>query len=186
MVELSSLLLPILLSAVLVFIVSSVLHMALKYHHAGLKRFANEDEVAAAMRKGQSGPGVYHIPFCIDHKQLATPEYQKKFEEGPVGLITLRPTGKMSLGPFLVRWFLYSIVVSFLAAYLAQATLSSGASYLAVFRVVGVSAWLAYAWQAPANAIWKGTPWSATVVELFDGLIYALVTAGCFAWLWPR
>jgi len=36
------------------------------------------------------------------------------------------------------------------------------------------------------NAIWKGQPWSVTLKEIFDGLVYGLLTAGTFGWLWPR
>jgi hypothetical protein len=29
-------------------------------------------------------------------------------------------------------------------------------------------------------------PWSIVLKESFDGLIYSLLTAGTFGWLWPR
>ena len=35
-------------------------------------------------------------------------------------------------------------------------------------------------------AIWMGKPWSVAWKEVFDGLLYGLVTAGAFGWLWPR
>lgn len=186
MVAWSQLILPILLSAVLVFVVSSVLHTVLKYHHRDIRKLGNEDEVRAALRKGSPSPGQYFIPYCADHKEMKTPEHTRKFEEGPVGLLVLRPAGRVNMGPILVQWLLYAVVVSALAAYVARSTLSSGSSYLSVFRVVGAAAWLAYAWQAPADSIWKGQPWSVTVKVIFDGLVYAAVTAGAFGWLWPR
>ncbi len=55
-----------------------------------------------------------------------------------------------------------------------------------VFRVVAMSGWLAYSWQGPSDSIWKGKPWSSTFREMVDGLVYALITAGTFGWLWPR
>jgi hypothetical protein len=186
MVAWSQLVLPILLSAVLVFVVSSVLHTVLKYHHKDIQKLGNEEEVRAALKKGNASVGQYFIPYCADHKEMNTPEQLRKFEEGPVGLLMLRPAGRVHMGPVLIQWLIYTIVVSALAAYIAKSTLTSGADYLAVFQVVGASAWLAYAWQAPADSIWKGQPWSVTTKVLIDGLIYAAVTAGAFGWLWPR
>ena len=186
MVAWSQLVLPIVLSAVLVFVVSSIMHTVLKYHHRDMRQLANEDEVRAAIRKGSPTPGMYFLPYCVSHAEMKTPEHLKKLEEGPIGMLVLRPNGAIHMGPFLINWMAYVLVVSALAAYLAHSTLDRGAEYLAVFRVVGAAAWLAYAWQAPTDSIWKGQPWSVTFKVLVDGLVYAAVTAGAFAWLWPR
>ena len=186
MVAWSQLVLPILLSAVLVFNVSSIMHTVLQYHHKDMKKLVNEDEVRAAVRKGGATAGMFFIPYCADHKAMKSPEHAKKLEEGPIGMLTLRAPGAIHMGPFLMKWFLYTIVVSALAAYVAHSTLQTGADYLAVFRVVGAAAWLAYAWQSPSDSIWKGQPWPVTFKVLVDGLVYAAVTAGAFGWLWPR
>ena len=56
--------------------------------------------------------------------------------------------------------------------------------YLAVFRVAGTTAFIAYAagfWQ---QSIWYNRPWSTTLKLTFDGLIYGLLTGGAFGWLW--
>ena len=45
---------------------------------------------------------------------------------------------------------------------------------------------MAYGVGPLVDSIWKGQPWSATLKSVFDGLLYALVTAGVFGWLWPR
>jgi hypothetical protein len=186
MVAWSQLLVPILLSGVLVFVASSVMHAMLKYHNSDFRKLANEDEVRAVVRKGNATAGIYIIPHCTDHKEMKTPEGMKKYEEGPVGVLVLRRTGKVEMGPILGQWFLYVLVVSALAAYVAHSTLPVGASYLQVFRIVGAASWLAYAWQSPTDSIWKGQPWSATIKVIFDGLVYACLTAGAFGWLWPR
>jgi hypothetical protein len=186
MVAWSQLILPILLSGVLVFVVSSVMHTVLKYHHRDVKKLSNEDDVRAAIRKGNATAGMYFIPYCADHKEMKSPEGMRKLEEGPIGLLVLRPAGPIKMGSFLVQWVAYALVVSALAAYVAHSTLQSGATYLAVFRVVGASAWLAYAWQSPSDSIWKGQPWPVTIKVLLDGLVYAALTAGAFGWLWPR
>lgn len=186
MVEWSQLLLPIALSAVFVFLASTIIHMVLQWHKPDYRALSNEDEVRAAIRRGAPSPGEYVFPHCTSSKDMGSPEMAKKFAEGPIGSLYLRPTGPMKLGPFLGQWFGYSLVVSALVAYVAQFTFKSGANYMDVFRLVGICAWFAYAWASPADSIWKGKPWSATFRYLVDGLVYGLVTAGTFGWLWPR
>jgi len=185
-VEWSQLLLPIVLATVLVFVASFVLHMVLKYHAADCRHLGNEEAVLGALRQGQPAPGMYMFPFCGDHKQMNSPEMQRKYVDGPVGILFVRPSGQIRMGPFLGKWIVYSLALSAVVAYLARAELHAGAGGGQVFRLVGTAAWFAYAWQAPANSIWKGVPWSVTWKEMFDGLIYACVTAGVFAWLWPH
>jgi hypothetical protein len=186
MVPWSALLLPAAVATVLVFIASSIVHMVLKLHNADYKKLDHEDEVRAAIRKGAPVPGQYLLLHCTDQKQMATPEMQKKFQEGPLGVLYVGPNGTVKLGPFLGKWILYSFVVSLLAGYLARATLAPGTDYLHVFQIVGAAAWLAYSWQSPSDSIWKSKPWIVTFRSMFDGLIYAAVTAGSFAWLWPK
>jgi hypothetical protein len=185
MVSLGALWLPILLSAVLVFVVSSVIHMALKYHASDYRPLANEDEVRAAIRRGNPGPGQYVLPYAKEMKEMETPEMKQKYVEGPLGVLFVRRPGALNMGPYLAQWFVFCLVVSFFVAYVAAHVLGPGTPYLEVFRVVGATAFLAYAaGQVPA-AIWTGKPWGVTAKEIFDGLVYGLVTAGTFGWLWP-
>lgn len=183
MVAWSSLVLPIVLSVVLVFFSSSVIHMVLKWHNPDYRKLGDEPAARSALRG--TAPGQYIVPHCLDPKEAANPEVAKLFEEGPNAVIWIKPNGGLKLGPFLGKWVAYTLVVSCMVAYLARATLPPGAEYLSVFQVVGASAWLAYAWQSPADSIWKGKPWLCTVRTLVDGLVYAALTAGVFAWRWP-
>jgi hypothetical protein len=184
MIAWSALALPILLSAVLIFISSSLIHAVFKLHNGEFGKFANEDEVRAVIRKGAPAPGVYITPHC--HEGKMTPEAQQKFEQGPNTVIYIRPSGKIQMGGFLGKWFAYTVVVSFIAGYIARAVLPVHPTYLQIFQVVGTSAWLAYAWQGPADSIWAGRPWKVTVGAMLDGLLYACLTAGSFGWLWPK
>jgi hypothetical protein len=77
------------------------------------------------------------------------------------------------------------VVVSVLAAYLTGRTTGPGAEYLAVFRVAGATSFMAYSIAHISNSIWHGRSWMLTIKYVFDGLIYGLLTAGAFAWLWP-
>jgi hypothetical protein len=185
MVSLGALWLPILLSAVLVFVLSSIIHMVLGYHNSDYTRLPNEDAVRDAIRSGNPAPKQYVIPYCTP-KERESPEMKRKRVEGPVGVLNLKPSGAYGMGPSLIQWFVFTVVVSFFVAYVASHTVPAGTSYLEVFRIVGTVGFLAYAvGQLPA-AIWMGKPWAVAGKEVFDGLLYGLVTAGAFGWLWPR
>ncbi|MCB1008074.1 MAG: hypothetical protein KDB94_04170 [Acidobacteria bacterium] len=186
MVSLTSLWLPIVLAAVIVFLASWVLHMLLTYHRADYKKLPGEAETLAEMRKFDPPPGYYMFPHCESHKDMANPEVQEKFRTGPVGVVTVFPKGMPQMGKYLGTWFVFTLLVSLFAGYLASRTLPATTHYLAVFRVVGASAFLAYGLGELPSSIWKGQPWANTFRTMFDGLVYALLTAGTFGWLWPR
>jgi len=185
MVALSALWLPIVLSAVIVFIASSIFHMVLPFHRSDYKKLPDEEKVTAAIRGAGVTPGLYMFPHT-DHKEMKQPAAQEKFKRGPVGTMTIRPSGPISMGPFLGQWFGYCLLVGFFTAYIAAHTLASGVHYLEVFRVVGAVSFMAYGLANVANGIWKGEPWSMVAKEVIDGLIYGLLTAGVFGWLWPK
>jgi hypothetical protein len=186
MVTLGGLWLPIILSSVLVFIASSIVHMVLKYHHKDYTKLPNEDAVRAAIRAANPAPAQYIIPYCADMKDMEKPEMKQKYVEGPLVVMNVLRTGVPKMGKSLTQWFVFILVVSFFIAYIAVHTIPQGAQYLAVFRVVGAVGFLAYAAGVVPASIWMGKPWKVTWKELFDGLLYGLVTAGTFGWLWPR
>lgn len=186
MVSLGSLWLPILVSAVLVFVVSAIIHMVLKYHNKDHTQLPNEDAVRAAIRAGNPPPAQYVIPYCADMKDMEKPEMQQKYAEGPVAVMNLMRPGKPNMGKYLSQWFVFILGVSFFIAYVGAHSIPPGTVYLEVFRVVGAVGFLAYAAGQIPESIWMGRPWKVTVKNAVDGLVYALVTAGTFGWLWPR
>jgi hypothetical protein len=177
---------PIVLSAVLVFILSAIIHMVLKYHNSDYRRLPNEDTVRGAVRGGNPEPGQYIFPHAGDMKNMGSPEMRQKFSEGPVGVLYLKRPGPPTMGPALAQWFLFTLGVSLLVAYVAARTIAPGTEYLDVFCTVAAVSFLAYAAGVLPASIWMGKPWAVTTKEMFDGLLYALVTAGAFGWLWPR
>ena len=186
MTGLSQLMLPILLSAVFVFIVSSVIHMMLPFHKNDYPRVPNEDKVMDALRPLGIPPGDYMLPRAESMQDMRSPAFAEKMKKGPVLMMTVMPSGQMGMGKNLVQWFIYSVVVGILGAYVAGRALPPGSPYLPVFRFVGVTAFCCYAvalWQA---SIWYRRSWTTTIKLTIDGLLYALVTAGTFGWLWPR
>ncbi|WP_306590184.1 hypothetical protein [Geothrix sp. 21YS21S-4] len=186
MVSFSQLWLPIVLSAVFVFVASSLIHMVFKWHASDYRALSNEDEVRAAIRKASPEPGQYVLPHCPGMKDMEKPEVQQKYQDGPVGFLVLAPNGVPAIGKCLGQWFLYALAVAFMAAYLASRTLPPHTHYLQVFRVVGTVSFLTYAGGSVSLGIWMGKPWSSVLKDLLDGLIYGLLSAGAFGWLWPR
>ena len=186
MVTLTALWLPLLLSAVVVFLASWVMHMLLTYHKSDYKKLPDEEKVASALRSENLSPGTYMFPHCSSHKDMRSPEMMEKYKKGPVGYVVMYPSGPPSMGKYLSLWFTYCLLISLFAAYLAGRVLPSGTVYLSVFRVVGTVAFLGYSMGHFVDSIWKGQSWGATIKHMFDGLIYALLTAGMFGWLWPR
>jgi len=177
--------LPIVLSAIIVFIASSIMHMLLKYHQGDYRKLPDEDKLLGVLRGAGLTRGLYIFPFCT-HKEMKSPAMVEKYKQGPVGMMTVMPTGPVAMPKFLGLWFGYCLVIGFFVAYLTWHTLHAGASYRAVFRVAGTTAFMAYGLGNLSNGIWKGQTWSVTIKEVIDGLVYGLLTAGTFGWLWPR
>jgi len=188
MISLFHLWLPILLSAGLVFVASSLVHMVFKWHAADYHGLGNEDEVREAIRKGNPSPGQYVIPYCAEMKDMGSPAMQEKYTEGPAAFLVTRANGVPAMGLALGLWFLFSVGVSLASAYVASRSLAPGIphAYLQVFRITGTVAFLTYAGGAFPAMIWMGKPWRSGLKDILDGLIYALLTAGTFGWLWPR
>ncbi len=186
MVSLTSLWLPILLSAVIVFVVSSIIHMLLTYHRSDLRKLRNEDEALEALRRLDIPPGDYALPHAGSPAGMKNPQFVEKMRKGPIVLMTVAPGGPPSMAMNLLLWFLYSLLVGVFAAYIAGRALGPGADYLAVFQIVGCGAFMGYSLALLQNSIWYRRDWGATLKSVFDGLVYGLLTAGAFGWLWPR
>ena len=178
--------LPILLSAVIVFVVSSIIHMASPWHKNDYPRIPNEDQLRAAVRPLSIPPGDYMVPRPANREEMRSPEFAEKMNQGPIMMLTVFPNGPWSMKRNLVLWFLYAVVVNVFAAYIAGRALPPGSVYLAVFRFVGATAFIAYSVALWQMSIWYRRSWSITIKATVDGLIYALLTAGTFGWLWPR
>ena len=185
MVPALSLWLPILLSAVFVFIVSSIIHMVLTWWHRNdYRQLPSENEVLEALRPLSIPPGEYFMPWLDNPKDREKEDYKRKLERGPVGMLTVIPAD-YQLGKKLVSWFLYCLAIGLFSAYLTGRALGPGANYLEVFRFVGTVSFGAYSLALLQNSIWYGRSWSSTLKSVVDGFVFATVTAGTFGWLWP-
>jgi hypothetical protein len=185
MVPILALWIPILLAAIIVFAASSLLHMALPHHKGDYARLPNEDDVAEAMRKAGVGPGDYMMPYAGSMAALKDPAFVAKYTKGPVAAMTIMPAGPPGMGVQLFQWFIYCLVVSVFAAYIAGRALEPGEHYLSVFRFAGATAFVGYSLALWQDSIWYKKKWSTTIKNTIDGLIYGLLTGGAFGWLWP-
>jgi hypothetical protein len=186
MVPLSALWLPVLFSAVIVFVASFIMHMVLPYHKSDYRKLPDEDRVTDTLRSAGVAPGrVYFFPY-FSFKEMKSAPVVEKLKRGPVGLLTVLPSGPPAMRKNLMQWFLYCIVIGIFAAYLAGRTLATGTVFLEVFRVVGTAAFLGYGGAQIQESIWAGRSWVVTFKHVFDSLIYAALTAGTFGWLWPK
>ena len=185
MISITALWLPILLAAVAVFAVSSIIHMFLGYHWNDMRRLPQQDTLLDAIRGMNVPHGDYALPKCDNMKDMRSPEFKQKMERGPLVLMTVSGGG-MAMGKSLAQWFIYLLVIGVFCAYIAGRELTFGAPYLAVFRLTGFAAFMGYAMALPQAAIWYRRNWRMTIVTMFDGLVFALLTGGMFGWLWPR
>jgi len=185
MVPVTSLLIPIALSAVFVFIASSIIHMATPWHKHDLMKLPNEDAVMNALRPFNLPVGNYGMPKPDSMKDMQSPDFQAKYKAGPVAFLTVRPSD-FSMGMTMFCWFLFSLSVSVFAGYIAGVAFGPGTEYLRIMQVAGCVAFTGYGMAQMHESIWWGRRWSWTARNMLDSLLYGLLTGGTFGWLWPK
>ena len=186
MTSLTALWLPILLSAVFVFIASSIIHMAPLWHRKDYPALPNQEALRTAFAPLGIPPGDYMVPRAATHADMKTPEFQEKMNQGPVIIMTVLKPGPMGMAQPLVLWFLYCIVVGIFVALITGRALPPRTEYIRVFKFAGTTAFCCYVVALFQMSIWYKRAWSQTVKATIDGLIYAALTAGTFGWLWPH
>ena len=177
---------PILLSAVIVFVVSSLIHTALQYHKNDYGQLKDETPIQNALSGFNIPAGDYFLPYCAGGEAMKSEEYKEKVKKGPVMVMTVFPAGGFGMAKSMILWFVYCVIVGIFAAYIASHTLDATTHYLEVFRIVGAAAFMGYSLALMQASIWYKKSWRSTIVSMVDGFIYALLTAGVFGWLWMR
>jgi hypothetical protein len=176
---------PILLGAFLAWVASALIHVVAKYHNSDYQPLSNEDEVMTAVRNGSPTLGIHSLPYCTDMSEMNKPEVQEKFNKGPVAILTVFPNGLPNMGKLMPQQIGFFLLGCVLIAYCATQVLAADANYMVVFRFVATVGFLAFGWAMIPMSIWYGHSWASTAKYLLDALIYSLVVAGSFAWLWP-
>jgi len=185
-VLLSQLWLAILVTSILCWIASSLIHMLFKYHNADYSELPNETQVSAALGAENPVPALYTLPHCTDMKQMGEEAMQKKFADGPVAMIIVMPNGMPPLGKLLGLQLAFFIIGSTLITYLTTMAIPSDGEYMDVFHFVFIAAFLTYSWAQVPHSIWMGQPWSNCLRYFIDAIIHAAVSAATIAWLWPN
>lgn len=185
MTPLTALWLPLVVSVVVVFVASSIVHMMLPWHRNDYPAVPNEGAVMDAMRPFAIPPGDYMLPRSTGMADMRSKEFEEKMRRGPVMILTVLPNGMMGMGTTFVQWTIFIAVVTLFAAYVASRALGIGATYPDVFRFVGTVAFIGYSLAAWPISIWYRRGFGLAVKTTFDALVYGLLTAGVFGWLWP-
>jgi hypothetical protein len=185
MTGLTSLWVPILVSAVFVFVASSILHMVIPWHKSDYRALPDEAKVLDAFRAWGVPPGDYMAPRPSTPEDMRSPAFKEKMQKGPVLILTVIPGGG-SFASNLAMWFVYTLAIGVFAAYIAGRALPPGAHYLQVFRFAGATAFLGYSAALWQSSIWYRRSWLTTFKLTVDGLLFGMLTAGTFGWLWPR
>ena len=184
-VSVSDLWLAILVAGLLCWVASALIHMLIKYNNADYKALLNEEAVSSALAEKSPLPALYTLPYCSDMKAMGDEAIQKKFNEGPVAMISIMPNGLPPIGKLLSQQILFFIVGAFLIGYLASISIAANTDFLMVFRQIFIASFLTFGWAQIPYSIWMGQPWSNCVRYLLDAFIYAAVTAATFSLLWP-
>ena len=182
---LAALWLPILLSAVVVFVISSLVHMVFKYHASDYGTVANEEAIRAAVNTNPPAPGRYVIPHCKDMKDMSSPEMLKKYQEGPVMHFTILPKGMPNMGKYLGLWFVWSLVIAAVAGWLTAKVYGVGVPPLGAAKFFAVVTFIAHGFGTITESIWVGRPWSSSAKYVLDAALYAVGSGAVVYWLWP-
>lgn len=185
MTPFTSLLLPIVLSAVAVFLLPMLIHMT-PWHRSDYVRLPDEEGVMQALRGFRIPPNDYMVPYPGTGKEMQSPEYDAKRDAGPVMVLTVLPNGPWKIGRIMGQWFLFTLVISACMALVVGTILPPGGSRHAVFHHVAVISLLTYAMGAAPLSIWYDRKWSTTFRNGADSLLYALATGWIFMALWPK
>ena len=178
--------LPILVATIIGFVASAVMWTAMPHHKTDFKQLPAEDDVLDALRSAGAKPGEYMYPYAATHGDMNTPEHKERMDNGPVGIMTIMSNGVPSMAPMMAQQLIFFLLTTVLIAYIGAVTMEPGTDYLKVFRVIATAAILTYAGAHAPRSIWFQRPWANTFKEIFDGVVYGLLMAGVFGWLWPR
>jgi hypothetical protein len=115
-----------LVGAVIVFIVSSIWHVASGLGEVGVKNLPGNGAVEAAMRASISEPGFYFFPPMADQKGKtkeqaaeAQSKYMAQWTQGPTGILVYSPGGTpLEFGKLLTNQFLFNVIAAFLIAWI--------------------------------------------------------------------
>ncbi|HAH47944.1 hypothetical protein [Gimesia sp.] len=177
---LTSLLLPVLLSAIALFFASFLSWMVVQLHKDDWKKMEQEDEFLKAMQDLNVPVGSYMFPGCQSSDEMKSKEYQEKWNTGPCGVMTVYP--KVNMGKNLGLTFVFFLVISFSLAYLATLAIPPGAEFMTVFRFMSTAGLLTFLAATIQHAIWFH---NRITVHIIESIAYAAIVGTIFGLMWP-
>lgn len=184
MTDLFALWLPVVLSAVVCFFASFFLWAATPWHKPDMKAFPDQDAADEAFNRLGLAPGHYVMPQPRDKAECKSEAFQERYKRGP-WLSVMVQNGMPNMGKNMALTVGVFLLTGIGIAYVAGLSMTPGTDSMRVFRVVGSVAFMAYGFGSMINGVWFGKPAGWVFRDLVDALVYALLTAGFFGWLWP-
>lgn len=175
-----SLILPIVLSAVALFFASFLSWMVLQLHKKDWGKVGKEEELMAAVKRCDLPEGSYMFPFSGSQAEMQSEAFQKRYDAGPRGVLTILP--KTNMGQNLALTFAYFLAVSAGLAFLAAQAFDRGAATWSVFQLVFVAGFMAFLASIVQHAIWFRP---RIVGHVIESVAYAAITGVIFAAMWP-
>jgi hypothetical protein len=180
--------LPIVVATILCFVSGAILHMMIPLHKGDWRQLPDEDGVLAALKRAGVTPGNYMFPNSPagDMSAMKDPAFQKRLAENPGGVMTIRPAGAIVMGPYLIKQFIYHLVISVLIAFVVGRLVGAGHGFAHVFHYTSILAGLTYVGALFPEVIWYHHPRNYVLAKVVDGVVWALLTGLAFGWLGPK
>lgn len=182
MTPLTSLLLPIALSAVAAFVLTMVIHMT-PWHKGDYVQLPDEDGVRNALRPFNIPPNDYMVPHPRSGDYMRSKEYDEKLIAGPVVVMTVAPSGPWPLGKSMGLWFLFCLVAAAAVACVVGKMVPPGGE---VFRPIAFVTFLTHAMGAVPLSIWYQRKWSTTLRYAIDAVLFSAASGWIFSMMWPK
>ena len=181
-----SLLLPVVVAAAVVFVLSSIVHMAMPWHKSDYGNVPSDDAAMAAIRSLSLAPGDYAVPNPRLPGGGKNPDFISNFERGPSFHMTVMDPARMNMGKYMGTWFLFNLLVSAIAGWVTGSIVAPGGDAHAAFHFSAIVTACSYGLGAWPLSIWYHRKWSTAFKGTFDAFLYGLATGAVFMWMWPR
>ena len=175
--------LPILINGVVLFFASFTAWVILPHHFGDKKKLEKEDQVMDFVRSLDIPPGNYMFPYTDSKSEQGSPEFRKKYENGPCGLLDVYKQANM--GANMAQTVVFFLITSAVIGYITHVACppgEEGLTFMKVFRVAGTIGVLTHASSGILNGIWFK---KRLITDIIDGIVFGLILGLIFALLWP-
>lgn len=174
------LILPIILSAVALFLASFSIRMGTPLHDGDYAKLPNEQEV---MQAAEQIPGGRYVFPWASRAEYGSEEFLQRYVEGPRGMMVVYDE-PMNFPATLGLTFVFYLVAGMFVAYLAYKAIPVGAAFAEVFKFTAIAAIAIHGLGWLPQLIWYGD--IALVPTMIDCVVFALLTGVVFGLLWHR